>query len=173
MTDLDDDLGTLDLRGDDAVITFHRRFRHPIEKVWRAVTEPEHLKAWFPGTVTVDEWRPGAPLTFTVETGESFDGEVVAVTPPTVLEIRWGPDRLRIELAPDGDGTAMTFTDTITEVGKAARDAAGWHERLVFLACELDGTAPPAERQIWNAVHPRYVERFGPEAATIGPPDGT
>jgi hypothetical protein len=24
----------------------------------------------------------------------------------------------------------------------------------------------------WSAVHPHYVEEFGPEAATIGPPEG-
>ena len=170
MTDASDDLGTLDIRGDDVVVTFHRRFPHPIEKVWRAVTEPAHLREWFPVTVAVEEWRAGAPLTFTVETGESFDGEVIAVSPPHLLEIQWGPDRLRIELASDGDGTSMTFTDTITELGKAARDAAGWHERLVFLAADLDGTAAPGEREVWNTVHPRYVDSFGPNASTIGPP---
>jgi hypothetical protein len=25
---------------------------------------------------------------------------------------------------------------------------------------------------VWHEVHPHYVERFGPEAATIGPPEG-
>jgi hypothetical protein len=24
----------------------------------------------------------------------------------------------------------------------------------------------------WSQVHPHYVESFGPEAATIGPPEG-
>lgn len=35
--------------------------------------------------------------------------------------------------------------------GKAARDGAGWH----------------------TCLDPGYVERFGPEGATVGPPDGT
>ena len=160
-----DDLGTLHLDGDDAVVTFVRRLPHPVAKVWRAVTEPEHLASWFPGSVEVDEWRPGAALRFTVETGDSFDGEVLSVEPERLLELRWGPDRLRIELAPDGDAsTVLTFSDTLEAIGKAARDGAGWHVCLARLAAELDVPA-------WQDVHPRYVERFGPEAATIGPPE--
>ena len=43
-----DDLGVLTQAGDDVVLTFTRRFDHPAEKVWRAVTEEEHLATWFP-----------------------------------------------------------------------------------------------------------------------------
>lgn len=34
-----------------------------------------------------------------------------------------------------------------------------------------DEPEPREHMRIWNAVHPHYVEEFGPEAATIGPPD--
>jgi hypothetical protein len=34
--------------------------------------------------------------------------------------------------------------DIFGEQGKGARDAAGWHECLDRLVCELDGTAPLA-----------------------------
>jgi uncharacterized protein YndB with AHSA1/START domain len=168
----DADLGTLEQHGDDVVVTFTRRLPHPIAKVWRAVTEPEHLAAWFPGTIAVDEWRPGAPLRFTVPTGDTFDGEVLAVEPPTLLELRWGTDRLRIALAGDGDGTVLTLADTFAELGKAARDAAGWHECLDRLIADLDGAPPPEPGASWRAVHPLYVERFGPDASTMGPPEG-
>ena len=168
----DAELGTLEQRGDDVVVTFTRRFPHHIDKVWRAVTEPAHLAAWFPDTIEVSEWRPGAPLRFVMATGDSFDGEVLAVEEPSRLELRWGTDRLRIELAADGDGTVLTLADTFSELGKAARDAAGWHECVDNLGHHLDG-APPAEPgSTWKAVHPRYVERFGPAASTIGPPEG-
>ena len=40
---------------------------------------------------------------------------------------------------------------------------------LTGLGAHLDGGAADTE---WSAVHPGYVERFGPEAATIGPPEG-
>jgi hypothetical protein len=57
-------------------------------------------------------------------------------------------------------------------VGKAARDAAGWHECLDLLASDLDGTTPQAWGQTWRQVHPVYVTQLGPDAATIGPPPG-
>jgi hypothetical protein len=87
-----------------------------------------------------------------------------------VLEIRWGSDTLRFEIVPDGDGCTLTLTDTFDEVGKAARDAAGWHECLDNLEHELDGTPPLAPGERWVHVHAAYVEALGPEASTIGPP---
>ena len=49
----------------------------------------------------------------------------------------------------------------------------GWHACLDLLAHEVGGTTAPwtsAER--WGEIHSAYVDRFGPEAATIGPPGG-
>ena len=70
-----DDLGTLERRGESWAVVFTRRFDHPVERVWRAITEPEHLASWFPGRME-GELRPGALLKFVVETGDSFEGEV-------------------------------------------------------------------------------------------------
>jgi hypothetical protein len=92
--------------------------------------------------------------------------------PPKVMEILWGTDTLRIELQPDGDATVLTLVDTFAELGKAARDAAGWHECLDRLVAELDGTAPPKPGAVWKVVNPVYQERLGPEASTMGPPEG-
>src|SRR5437899_11138141 len=36
-------LGTLTSEGDYPTLTFERRIRHPVELVWEAITEPEHL----------------------------------------------------------------------------------------------------------------------------------
>lgn len=154
-------------------VTFVRRLPHPVAKVWRAVTEPEHLQAWFPDTIEVTEWEPGAPLRFVMPTGDSFDGEVVTVEPERRLELRWGTDLLRIDLEPDGDdATVLTFVDTFHELGKAVRDSAGWHECLEHLVADLDGSPAPAPGDVWQVVQPKYVDRFGPAAATIGPPPG-
>lgn len=97
---------------------------------------------------------------------------MIVFDPPSVMEFTWGTDRLRIEVKPDGTGTILTLIDIFGEQGKGARDAAGWHECLDRLVCELDGTAPPAQGQRWREVHPVYVERLGPAASTIGPPAG-
>jgi uncharacterized protein YndB with AHSA1/START domain len=174
MDDLHDDrdLGSLAPAGDRWSLTFTRSLGHPPDKVWRAITEDEHLSAWFPQTI-VGERRAGAALRFVTsdDADEGFAGELLVFDPPHVLEMTWGDDVLRIELAPDGDGTRLTLVDTFAEHGKAARDAAGWHEcldNLVELWAAGAGPVPPAT---WATVHPVYVERFGPAAATIGPPD--
>jgi hypothetical protein len=104
--------------------------------------------------------------------GDGFDGQMLVFDPPSVMEFTWGPDLLRIELKADGAGTLLTLTDTFDDVGKAARDAAGWHECLDLLAKDLDGATPPAWGETWRRVHPAYVTALGPEAATIGPPPG-
>lgn len=151
-------------------LRFVRHLAHPAERVWRAITEPEHLAAWFPDTIVVDEWAPGAPLRFEhPDFNLNFDGEVLAVDPPRLLEFRWGTDTIRLEIEADGDGTRLTLLDTIDELGKAARDAAGWHVCLDRLGDHLDGRASSGD---WAAVHPGYVEAFGPEASEIGPPEG-
>ena len=164
--------GTLEQVDGRWQLRFVRRLAHPPARVWQAITEPEHLAAWFPARI--DGARaPGARLTFVFEHGEGPDGEgeITAFDPPSLLELRWGDERLRFELAPDGDGCLLTFVDAFDELGKAARDGAGWHACLDLLERDLAGDpAPETSGERWADVHPRYVERFGPEAATIGPP---
>jgi uncharacterized protein YndB with AHSA1/START domain len=156
-------------------LRFTRTFAHPPEKVWRAITEPEHLAHWFPTTIE-GERTAGARLRFAFPGGEApaFDGEMLACEPPRLLELRWGSDVLRLELRPTPEGTVLTLLDTLDDRGKGARDGAGWHVCLQSLAEHLRGDANPRESMgaAWNEVHPHYVERFGPEAATIGPPEG-
>jgi len=155
-------------------LRFTRTLRHAQEKVWRAVTEPEHLAHWFPTTIE-GERAPGAPLRFSFSEGEAepFNGEMTAFEPPRLMELRWGPDLVRIELRPVPEGTELTLLDTLEERGKAARDGAGWHTCLDALEASLGGDDDArAAMRDWADVHAQYVERFGPEAATIGPPEG-
>jgi uncharacterized protein YndB with AHSA1/START domain len=163
--------GKLEQAGAQWRLRFEHELAHAPEKVWRALTEHDHLQAWFPHTI-VGEWTVGAPLRFQSKHGD-FDGEVLAFQPPTLLEFRWGPDTIRFELAPaGGDRCTLTLLDTLQELGKAARDGAGWDACLEALADELDGRAGAGpSRERWAQVHPGYVEAFGPEASTIGPPD--
>lgn len=153
-------------------LRFTRRFRHPREKVWRAVTEPEHLARWFPTTID-GERAAGARLRFAFPAGEGppFEGEMLVFDPPSVMELRWGPDIIRLELQAAGEGTVLTLVDILEERGKAARDGAGWHVCLDALTGALRGESDGGRSvETWNDVHPTYVERFGPQAATIGPP---
>jgi uncharacterized protein YndB with AHSA1/START domain len=168
------DNGTLERRDGRLQLRFTRRLAHPPEKVWRALTEPEHLAVWFPTTIE-GERAAGAPLRFAHRdaAAPAIEGEMLAYDPPRLLELRWGEgETLRFELRPEDWGTVLSFVNTIHQVGKAARDAAGWHACLDVLAYHLDGARPPwTPGERWSEVHEGYVERLGPEAAAIGPPN--
>ena len=71
----DAELGTLQKRDDRWTVAFTRRFPHPPDKVWRAITEPEHMAAWFPDQM-VGERRAGAALRFVNQMGDGFDGKL-------------------------------------------------------------------------------------------------
>jgi uncharacterized protein YndB with AHSA1/START domain len=102
-----------------------------------------------------------------------FDGEMIACEPPSLIELRWGPDIVRLELRPTSDGTELTLLDTLEERGRAARDGAGWHTCLDRLEAALAGDERAREAMDgWRDAHTHYVEDFGPEAATVGPPEG-
>jgi uncharacterized protein YndB with AHSA1/START domain len=168
-----DEFGSLERVGDVSILRYERRLAHPRERVWRAITEDAHLAAWFPTTMEGPR-RAGAALRFSFRHGEAppFDGVLLTFVPPALLEVRWADDVLRFELEPDGESaTILRLRVTFPEHGKAARDAAGWHVCLERLAALCDRTEPgwePSWR--WQVVHGSYVERFGPEASTIGPP---
>lgn len=173
MTPTNRDLGTLAPEGDQWRLEFVRTLHHPPEKVWRALTEPEHLRAWFPADIVGDR-RAGASLQFVFRENEgpTLGGEMLVYDPPTALEFRWNDETMRFDLEPTPEGTRLTFVNVFGELGKAARDAAGWHACLDMLDCEVGGEKPawsPKDR--WRDVHDLYVEALGPEAATIGPPE--
>ena len=155
-------------------LRFTRQLAHSREKVWEALTEPEHLAAWFPTTIE-GERAAGARLRFSFPGREAppFEGKMITYDPPSVLEFRWGEDLIRFEVQPDGGGSVLTLVDTLDERGKAARDAAGWHVKLDVLASYLAGEdVADGDGDKWKPLNAAYSERFGPDAATIGPPEG-
>lgn len=168
-----EDYGVLE-RGEDAVtLRFTRQLPHRPDKVWRALTEEKHLAAWLPTTIEGDLTAAGTPLRFAFRHVPiaPMDGHAISFDPPKLLEYLWGDERLRFELTPRDAGTLLIFTASFTSIGKAARDAAGWHACLDDLRYGLDGRpAPVTTDELWRLVHPEYVARFGPDAATEGPP---
>jgi uncharacterized protein YndB with AHSA1/START domain len=167
-------LGRLERRDGQVLVTFTRRLAYPPSTVWRALTEAEHLAAWFPTTIE-GGWVAGGALRFAFPNNEapSFGGDMLAFEPQSLMELRWGDEILRFVLEPDGDRTVLTFTVAFDELGKVARDGAGWHACLDLLDFAIAGrVALWSSAHRWRQVNPLYVERFGPEASRIGPPEG-
>ncbi|MEO3868255.1 SRPBCC domain-containing protein [Nonomuraea sp. B12E4] len=111
-------------------LTMQRRLPHPPAKVWRAITQSQHLAHWFPAQVTID----GDRITY----GFGPDGRITENNPPHAFAHTWGEDELRWELHPDGPGTLLTFTHTFTDRHGAASFASGWHTCIMALLATLD-----------------------------------
>jgi uncharacterized protein YndB with AHSA1/START domain len=153
-------------------LRFSRVFPVSAAQVWQAITEPNRLAAWFPQRVEYLSWdgepRAGAGVRFRMpgDRRDVFAGEVLVCDPAAVLELRWGTDLLRFELDAEGSETLLMLSDTFTEKGKAARDAAGWHVCLDALEHALGEDLVPGA---WAAHFEEYARRFGADAATLRP----
>ena len=153
-------------------VRFERRYPHPVDRVWRAVTEPAQLAHWFPTTVEVD-LREGGAMAFTFPDGEMepMEGSVTALDPPRRFAFLWGEEELRLELEPDGGGCRLRFTHLLSSRDTAARNAAGWHvclDRLVALLSGAAGEAPGSEATgEWTALYEEYQRRGVPAGAPV------
>lgn len=146
------ELGSISRTYDGRVaLRFERAFRQAPEQVWRVLTDPEYLRAWFPANVDL-ELTPGAPLRFRttdeqirrfgLPEGHSTSGTVLAVHPGHILEFMWDSDILHWELAPDGSGGCwLTLTHTTDDEDDAYAHGAGWHAGFEVFEAQLEGRA--------------------------------
>jgi uncharacterized protein YndB with AHSA1/START domain len=163
---------TLDISDGHSTLRFDRVVNHPRARVWRAVTEPDELQAWFP-TAVVYEQRVGAPMQFDFGGQHGLDvwpGEVLEWDPPNVFAFAWGDDVLRFDLSDEGEATRLVFTHSFAhEAGKEARDAAGWEACFEAFDALLDGAHDPAVGD-WARHHDEHTALFGELA--LESPDG-
>jgi uncharacterized protein YndB with AHSA1/START domain len=160
-------------------IRFERRLPHPIERVWRALTDPAELRSWW-GDADLDlteggrfalRWRN------TDEHGDAatLDGAISKLDPPHLLEISggWGstagPDlgtrtTLTWELEADDDQTVLRFTNTVAPPPQDPRTAAGWHFHLDALATALAGGEVDLVHleSSFAPIDEAYSEKYGP-----------
>jgi uncharacterized protein YndB with AHSA1/START domain len=156
--------------GEQWTLVLVRELSHPPTKVWKALTDPEHLREWAPfdadrdlGTVgTATLTTVGAPTPHVSET------RVTRADAPKVLEFTWGGQALRWELEPlPGGGTRLTLRHTIGR-NFISMGAAGWHICLDVLDRHL------ADRPIgrivgveamrfggWQRLNAEYATQFG------------
>ena len=115
-------------------LRFERRLNHPIDRVWRAVTEPAELARWFVAEVP---WTPVAGEEFEAG-GES--GSITTLEPPRLIAWTWGIERYSFELTADGDGCVLVFTHVFNpELGPSWQHAAGWETYFNRLDAHLAG----------------------------------
>lgn len=126
--------------------------RHPPEKVWRALTDPDLLAEWLLPAIGFEP-RPGAAFTFKTQAYPGWDGtvscRVLEVEAPRRISYTWSVPFLdtvvTFTLAPTPAGTRLTLVQSgfepqqTRELGGARY---GWNmmgERLVTLLGRIEG----------------------------------
>ena len=152
------DLQTIDGR---PALRFERYLDHPVERVWRAVSEPAEVRRWMPAAA---DW--------TLTLGAEFElggqqGQITELDPPHLIGWTFGADRFRFALQAKGDGCALVFTHIFNDAAAAAQTAAGWECYLDRLDARLDGQDLSEERahEPVGERHERYAARFGLDPA--------
>jgi uncharacterized protein YndB with AHSA1/START domain len=147
------------------ILRFERRLKHPVEKVWAAITEPERLADWL-ANAEIELVEGGKMELRFGNTGHVMNGKVTRVHPPTLLEYGWNSkdaeDTLvRWELHPVEDGCLLVLTHTFRVPDTLPKMAAGWHVHLDILSSALMGQPMEWPWSSWEEWHTKYEKTFG------------
>jgi uncharacterized protein YndB with AHSA1/START domain len=166
---VDDHLGRLDLRGDQATMTFRRRLPHPIDVVWAAITDPAQRATWF-GATTIEP-RAGGRITMVPDEPpvapqvKEMTGRILTWQPPSggraVFEHEWRQriveeGVVRYELTADGPETVLVFTHHGLSTRNAQGFIPGTHAYLDRLGAYLAADEIPA----WSALYDRWIPAY-------------
>jgi uncharacterized protein YndB with AHSA1/START domain len=98
---------------DRYTIEYTRTYPHPIERVWRAITDPAEMSVWF-SRIQFDA-RLGGEYLALWEEPSGFKGEITAFEPPRLIRFGGPADHgpttgyWQFELEPVEGGTKMLF----------------------------------------------------------------
>jgi hypothetical protein len=143
-----------------------RELRHSPEKVWRAITDPVHLREWAPLETDGNLDKVGSKVKLTwVGAPTPQETIVVQADAPKLLEysdIRW-------ELEAVGSGTRLTLWHSIDR-RFISMGAAGWHIAFDVLDQLLSGTpigriggGDAMKFAGWQRLNAEYAKQFGVE----------
>jgi uncharacterized protein YndB with AHSA1/START domain len=142
--------------------------RAPQQRVWDALTRPEHQKIyWFGGHQESDWTRGSSWKMFMPQHGLTDAGEILESDPPNRVVIKWrnefrpqlkeeGYSRCVMELVQEGDLTKLTITHTIEKEGAQFIHAVsgGWPRILSSLKTWLEtGSAHGDTRSALEKAH--------------------
>jgi uncharacterized protein YndB with AHSA1/START domain len=156
--------------GDTWTLVLVRDLHHPPEKVWKAITDPQHLRDWAPFDADRNLGAVGTAKLTTVGTPTPFvsDTQVKRADAPKSLEYTWGGGDIRWDLEPHGSGgTRLTLWHNINR-NYISMGAAGWHICFDVLERSLDGhpigriVGPDAMKfDGWQRLTAEYAKQFG------------
>ncbi len=123
-------------------IRFERRSKHPVSRLWRAITDASEVGKWMGLPARID-LRVGGDYRVDFPPGQGeLDGVIVRVQTERTLAYVWGVSVVEWTLEADGDGCRYQFTHHGQPPGLVddeAGIAAGWHAWLDDFDAHLDG----------------------------------
>lgn len=156
--------------GEKWTLVLVRELRHPPAKVWKALTDPEHLREWAPFDADRDLGSVGTAklTTVGVPAERVTETHVKRADAPRALEYNWGGFDIRWQLEPmAGGGTRLTLWHNIDR-RFISMGAAGWHICIDVLDRLLDGerigriVGPEAMKfSGWQRLNSEYAAQFG------------
>jgi uncharacterized protein YndB with AHSA1/START domain len=164
--------GQVQKNGEMWTLILVRELRHSPEKVWRALTDPAHLREWAPFEADgkLDTVGSTVKLTWT-GTANVSEAKVTRADAPRLLEYQ----NIRWELEPRDGGTRLTLWHSIDR-RYITWGAAGWHicfdvlDRLLSgnPICRIAG-ADAMKFGAWQRLTAEYAKQFGIEPRPVPP----
>ena len=137
-------LGKLTKHQDGYQVKFERVFHHPIEKVWRAVTDTKILKIWF--TDIEMDFKVGGKMTiwFQDAARTATYGKIIEIDPPERFVFTWEDELAEWNLfAIDKYSCRLKLTYSKLSDEYAASIPGGFHVLLDQLETVLGGRTEP------------------------------
>jgi uncharacterized protein YndB with AHSA1/START domain len=151
--------------GDKWTLILVRELRHSPEKVWQALTDPEHLREWAPFVTDGSLGAEGTVNLTWVGTSTTVQTSVTRADPPILLEV----GEMRWQLDASAGGTRLTLWHKIDR-RFVAWGAAGWHVSFDILDRLLSGNplgrvfgADAMKSAGWQRLVAEYGKQFGAE----------
>ena len=160
-------------------LRFERHLKHPVEKVWAALTDPEHRDQWLALSESAPRPDDRLPVVHAPVPARQ-PGTVRTVEPPRLLEYSWRTETgheepVRWELFPEADGTRLVLTHTVRRpiplgfginvqngvmTNRLAGSLAGWHVQIAGLLRVLAGQPCRYSPADWAEQYLHYLRNL-------------
>lgn len=178
--------GTIEFTEDRVTYHYEWHLHHAISSVWKAITDPEQVAAWFGGRVEIDLKPGGAYISYHRGDMRVVD-RIVRLEPPKLLEHTFwaevNPSALVTwELHPSEQDCVLVLSHSLSMADIQAarqrfgddpmvilsRNAAGWHHLLDKLGAALQSTELEWSEQAQKELQTHYAAMLTSIAATAG-----
>ena len=159
--------------GDKWTLVLVRELRHSPEKVWKALTDPAHVREWAPFEADGSLGAAGNSVKLTTLSAPSprvTETRVKRADPPRLLEYNWGDGDIRWQLDDLSGGTRLTLWTNLDR-RYISMGAAGWHICFDVVDRLLSGNPIPRIAGMdalkfagWKRLNAEYAKQFDAES---------